>query len=142
VRRMETLLVRLKAFDPRQRHTLRRYTYRGIVFAEDRGWCRVEADVAAYLRGVRQVPDDPHAPAAFDVCTDEEARRLDAADEAGSRRRVTSDDPVPFVRARDAGALSTDDLPKGLPPKAAEPKAAEPKSEAKAEGAESKRGKG
>jgi hypothetical protein len=136
---METLFVRLKAFDPRKRQMLRRYTYRGIVFAEDRGWCRVEADVAAYLRGVRQVPDDPNAPAAFDVCTEEEARRLDAEDEAGSRRRVTSDDPVPFVRARDVDApsLTTADLPKGSPAKAVEPKA-----EAKPEGAESKRGKG
>ncbi|HEU4406971.1 MAG TPA: hypothetical protein VFS43_17010 [Polyangiaceae bacterium] len=134
---METLFVRLRPFDPRRRQTLRRYTYRGIVFAEDRGWCRVEADVAAYLRGVRQAPDDPHAPAAFDVCTEEEARRLDAEDEAGSRRRVTSDDPVPFVRARDAGALASGDLPKGSPPKGPEPKA-----DAKPEGAESKRGRG
>ncbi|HEU4408393.1 MAG TPA: hypothetical protein VFS43_24225 [Polyangiaceae bacterium] len=130
---METLFVRLRPFDPRRRQTLRRYTYRGIVFAEDRGWCRVEADVAAYLRGVRQAPDDPNAPAAFDVCTEDEARRLDAEDEAASRRRVASDDPVPFVRARDAGALASGDLPKGSPPKGPEPKA---------EGAESKRGKG
>jgi hypothetical protein len=133
---METLLVRLKAFDPRQRHTLRRYTYRGIVFAEERGWCRVEADVAAYLRGVRQAPEDPHAPAAFDVCSEEEARRLDAADDAEARRRLTSGDAIPFVRARDSGVLTTDDLPKGSP------KAPEAKGPEKAEGAESKRAKG
>jgi hypothetical protein len=136
---METFLVRIKAFDPRRRQTLRRYTYRGILFAEERGWCRVEADVAAYLRGVRHPDGDPNAPAAFDVCTDDEARRLDAAEEAETKRRVRSHETIPFVRARDAdpAALPTADLPKGGPAKGADGKA----TEAKAEGAESKRGK-
>ena len=144
---METLLVRLKAFDPRQRHTLRRFTYRGIVFAEERGWCRVEADVAAYLRGVRQAPDDPHAPAAFDVCSEEEARRLDAAEDAEARRRVAAGDPVPFVRARDGVVFTSVDLPKA-PAKAAELKVPELKvpelkvPELKSEGTEPKRAKG
>ena len=74
---METLLVRLKPHDPRRGHKLRRYTYRGIKFQEERGWYRVEADVADYLRAVRQKAHDPHAPLAFDVCTEAEAKAID-----------------------------------------------------------------
>ena len=34
---METLFVRLKPYDPRRGYVLRRYTYRGIKFHEERG---------------------------------------------------------------------------------------------------------
>ncbi len=64
---MQTLLVRLKPYDPRRGFVLRRYTYRGIKFHEERGWYRVDKDVGEYLRSVRQVPGDEHAPLAFDV---------------------------------------------------------------------------
>lgn len=55
---METLLVRLKPYDHRRGHVLRRYTYAGIKFQVDRGWSRVEKPVADYLRAVRQIPGD------------------------------------------------------------------------------------
>ncbi|MBL9025658.1 MAG: hypothetical protein JNL21_25920, partial [Myxococcales bacterium] len=51
----DTLLVRLKPYDPRRGHVLRRYTYAGIKFQEERGWYRVERPVAEYLRAVREV---------------------------------------------------------------------------------------
>ena len=35
---METMLVRLKSFDPRRGAVLRRFTYAGIKFHEERGW--------------------------------------------------------------------------------------------------------
>lgn len=70
---MQTLLVRLKPNDPRRGCVLRRFTYRSIKFHEERGWYRVDKEVAEYLRGVRQVPGDKHAPLAFDVCTEAEA---------------------------------------------------------------------
>jgi hypothetical protein len=66
----DTLLVRLKPYDPRRGHVLRRYTYAGIKFQEERGWYRVERPVAEYLRAVREVPTDRYAPPAFDVCAD------------------------------------------------------------------------
>ena len=47
---METLLVRLKRHDSRRGNVLRRYTYAGIKFHEERGWYRVAKDVADYLR--------------------------------------------------------------------------------------------
>jgi hypothetical protein len=74
---MDMLLVRLKPYDPRRGHVLRRFTYRGIKFHDERGWYRVDKEIAEYLRGVRQVQGDKHSPLAFDVCTEAEARALD-----------------------------------------------------------------
>ena len=108
---MDTLLVRLKPHDPRRGHVLRRYTYRGIKFHEERGWYRVEQPVADYLRAVRQVPSDPHSPLAFDVCTDDEAKGLDAREkEAGATRKAATDD-IKVSAARTEHAVTTEDLP-------------------------------
>jgi len=108
---METLLVRLKPHDPRRGHVLRRYTYRGIKFHEERGWYRVEKPVADYLRAVRQVPSDPPSPLAFDVCTDDEAKSLDAREkEAGTTRKAATDD-IKVSAARTEHAVTTEDLP-------------------------------
>jgi len=108
---METLLVRLKPHDPRRGHVLRRYTYRGIKFHEERGWYRVEKPVADYLRAVHQVPSDQHSPLAFDVCTDDEAKSLDAREkEAGTTRKAATDD-IKVSAARTEHAVTTEDLP-------------------------------
>ncbi|MCK9521470.1 MAG: hypothetical protein M0R76_00295 [Proteobacteria bacterium] len=108
---METLLVRLKPHDPRRGHVLRRYTYRGIKFHEERGWYRVEKPVADYLRAVRQVVTDQHSPLAFDVCTDDEAKSLDAREkEAGATRKAATDD-IKVSAARTENAVTTEDLP-------------------------------
>ena len=90
---MKTLLVRLKPYDPRRGYVLRRYTYRGIKFHEERGWYRIDEDVADYLRTVRQVPSDEHAPLAFDVHTEAEAKALEA-DEAAATTRKKASAPV------------------------------------------------
>ncbi|HJK90608.1 MAG TPA: hypothetical protein RMH85_18860 [Polyangiaceae bacterium LLY-WYZ-15_(1-7)] len=90
---MQTLLVRLKPYDPRRGFVLRRYTYRGIKFHEERGWYRVDKEVGEYLRSVRQVPGDEHAPLAFDVHTEAEAKALEA-DEAKATTRKKATDPV------------------------------------------------
>jgi hypothetical protein len=90
---METMLVRLKPYDPRRGNVLRRFTFRGIKFHEERGWYRVEGAVADYLRGVHQVPSDPYSPRAFDVCTEAEAKALEATqtEEAKVKRNATDD---------------------------------------------------
>jgi len=108
---METLLVRLKPHDPRRGHVLRRFTYRGIKFHEERGWYRVDKAVADYLRGVRQTASDEHAPLAFDVCTPDEAKALDAEAKAASVRRKKATDDIKVSEARAEGAVTTDDLP-------------------------------
>jgi len=108
---MDTLLVRLKPHDPRRGHVLRRYTYRGIKFHEERGWYRVEQPGADYLRAGRQVPSDPHSPLAFDVCTDDEAKGLDAREkEDGATRKAATDD-IKVSAARTEHAVTTEDLP-------------------------------
>ncbi|MBU8900796.1 hypothetical protein KRR26_34850 [Corallococcus sp. M34] len=107
-----TLLVRLKAYDARRGHVLRRYTYAGIKFQEERGWYRVVKPVADYLRTVHQLPSDTYSPLAFDVCTEAEAKALDAteADEAKTKRSAS--DELKLSPARPAGTLTTEDIPK------------------------------
>lgn len=117
---METLLVRLKPYDPRRGHVLRRFTYVGIKFQEERGWYRVEKAVADYLRSVRQLPSDKHSPPAFDVCTEAEAKALEAGEAEESKVKRGATDDIKLVTARPTGALTTEDLPK--PSAAAEDK--------------------
>ncbi len=97
---MDTLLVRLKPYDPRRGHVLRRFTYAGIKIQEERGWHRVVKNVGEYLRSVRQVPADPYSALAFDVCTEEEAKGLDAKDEAESKVRRVATDEIKLSAAR------------------------------------------
>lgn len=108
---METTLVRLKPHDPRRGFVLRRYTYRGIKFHEERGWYRVEKAVADYLCRIRQVAGDEHSPPAFDVCTDEEAKALDARDKEGAVPRAAAADDIKVSEARAEGVVTTEDLP-------------------------------
>jgi len=108
---MDTLLVRLKPHDPRRGFVLRRYTYRGIKFHDERGWYRVEKVVADYLRGIRQVAGDDHSPPAFDVCTGDEAKALDTREKEGAVPRAAATDDIKVSEARSEGAVTTDDLP-------------------------------
>jgi hypothetical protein len=108
----DTLLVRLKPHDARRGHVLRRYTYGGIKFHEERGWYRVSRDVAAYLKTVHQLPGDAYTPAAFDICTDEEAKQIDTREESESKVRKSASDELKLSPARgEQGALTTADLP-------------------------------
>jgi hypothetical protein len=79
---MDTLLVRLRAHDPRRGHVLRCFAFRGVRFYAHLGWYRVTPEVADHLRLALQHADDPHSPRAFDVCTVEEAERIDAEENA------------------------------------------------------------
>ncbi len=97
---METLLVRLKPYEPRRGHVLKRFTYAGIKIHEERGWHRVAKDVGEYLRSVRQVPADPYSALAFDVCNEEEAKGLDVKDEAESKVRRVATDEIKLSPAR------------------------------------------
>ncbi len=115
---METLLVRLKPYDPRRGHVLRRFTYAGIKIHEERGWYRVAKDIAEYLRTVHEIPGEPYTPLAFDVCADDEAKALDAREDADARVRKSATDEVRLSPARaDAGVLTTADVA-DAPPKA------------------------
>lgn len=98
----DVLLVRLRAYDPRRGHVLRRFAYRGVKFHEERGWYRVPREVAEYLRGVRQVPGDEHTPPAFDVMVEEEAREVEARESAERASRASPVDT--------AAVITTDEL--------------------------------
>ena len=111
----DTLLVRLKPYDPRRGHVLRRYTYAGIKFQEERGWYRVERPVAEYLRAVREVPSDRYAPLAFDVCTEAEAKALDAGEQEVAKVKKSATDDLKVVPARPASSVTTEDLPRSPP---------------------------
>lgn len=125
---MDTFLVRLKTHDPRRGQVLKRFVYKGIVFQEDRGWYRVSADVAAYLRKVRQREHDPHAPLAFDVATEEDARAVAAKEESEAKARtvVGNDIKLSVPRPEKTGGVTTADLP---PADSGRPTGSAPKSE-------------
>ena len=108
---METMLVRLKPLDLRRGNVLRRFTYQGIKFHEERGWYRVAKAVADYLRSVHQQPADPHSPLAFDFCTEDEARATEAKEKEAANARKTAADDIKLSVARPAGAVTTADLP-------------------------------
>ena len=99
----DTLLVRLKPYDPRRGFVLRRFTYAGIRFQDERGWYRVERKVGEHLRAVRTVPTDKYAPLAFDVCTEAEAKALDAGESEAAKVGET---PPTTSRSRPRAAPS------------------------------------
>jgi hypothetical protein len=84
----QTMLVRLKPYNPKRGYLLRRFTYRGIRFQEERGWYRVDEEIAKYLSDVRQVDSDLDSSPAFDVCTEEEARALEEKERREKRQRA------------------------------------------------------
>ncbi len=110
----DTLLVRLKPYDPRRGFVLRRFTYAGIRFQDERGWYRVERKVGEHLRAVRTVPTDKYAPLAFDVCTEAEAKALDAGESEAAKVKRNATDDLKVTTAR--GTVTTDDLPKPSSP--------------------------
>jgi hypothetical protein len=105
---MESVLVRLKPYDPRRGYVLKRFVYDGIAFHQERGWYRVIKTVGDYLRGVREVAHDPNSPLAFDVATDEQAKALEAQEEAESkvRRGATDEIRVSLGRAEQPAAAA------------------------------------
>jgi hypothetical protein len=78
------LLARLKTFDPQSSYPMMRdYTAAPWEKKFVNGvWYKVTDVAGEYLRTIRQNSEDPRAPLAFDVCTDAEAARLMAREEA------------------------------------------------------------
>jgi len=86
-------LVRLKPYDPKRGHVLRRYTAFGVRFDESRGWYRVSDEVAAYLASVHEQPGLDYTPLAFDVCTEEEALAVEAREKKEQEERAVASAP-------------------------------------------------
>lgn len=106
-------LIRLKPLDAKKGHVIRRYTAFSTTFEEHKGWYRVSDPVAAYLATVHQVPNDEDTPLAFDVCTQEDAKRIDAAEKKRAEERARAAEPN-VAAPRDltvvGGDLTTADL--------------------------------
>jgi hypothetical protein len=108
-------LVRLKPFDPKKGHVIERYTAFSIRFEERRGWYKVTDEVAAYLGTVHQVPGDEDSQLAFDVCTEDEATAIEAAEKKKAEERARATEPnvaQPYDVSAKAPDLTTADLPK------------------------------
>ncbi|TMQ08618.1 MAG: hypothetical protein E6J90_39870 [Deltaproteobacteria bacterium] len=100
-------LVRLKPLDRKKGHVIHRYTTFQTTFEESKGWYRVPDHVAAYLATVHQLADDEDSPLAFDVCTREEAQRIDAAEKKKAEERALAAEPN-VAMARDVAGLGAD----------------------------------
>ena len=102
----ETKLVRLKPYNPKRGHNLRRYGYGGVIFDGERGWYRVNAALAEELKYLRQDHDDEDSPLAFDVCTDAEAAAIDEkeADAATVRKTAAKSNVITDLSTKPAPA--------------------------------------
>ena len=106
-------LVRLKPLEAKKGHVIRRFTAFSTTFEEAKGWYRVSDEIASYLAKVHQVPNDEDSPLAFDVCTEEEARRLEQAEKKKAEERARAAEPnvaVPREVTEVGRDLSTADL--------------------------------
>lgn len=113
-------LVRLKPHDPKKGHVIRRYTAFAIRFEEARGWYKVADEVAAYLATVHQRPNDEDSPLAFDVCSEEEAQRVETAERKKAEERARAAEPnvaAPYDVSARSPDLTTADLPAARPPR-------------------------
>ncbi|MHB1843385.1 MAG: hypothetical protein ACYCWW_00940 [Deltaproteobacteria bacterium] len=86
-------LIRIKPYDPKRGHLVRRYTAFSIRLEESRGWYRVADDVAEYLAKVHQSPHDEDSPLVFDVCTEAEAHALEEAERKKAEERAKAAEP-------------------------------------------------
>jgi hypothetical protein len=97
----QTMLVRLRAHEPKKGLVLKQYTYKGVRFQAGRGWYKVSGELAAYLANVHSVPGDPDTPLAFDVRTLDEARAMDENDRKAARQVLPAEEPLDVSHVRD-----------------------------------------
>jgi hypothetical protein len=98
----ETRLIRLRPYDKKAGHTVKRYHFRGYRFFEEAGWYEVALEIADVL-ATKHINGDRRLPKIFDVCTVDEAKKLEAAEEAAKEmaKRATPDRPIGPRRAAD-----------------------------------------
>ncbi len=90
----EMMLTRLKPFNPKRGYTLRRFSVFGIRFDHDRGWYRVDQNVATYLKTVHCDNNNPDSPLAFDVYAEEEARGVVERERLAKLKRGEVKSPI------------------------------------------------
>lgn len=96
----EFRLVRIKPYNKKSGHVLRSYTYQGMKFQVERGWYKVDLEMAEYLAEVRSEPENETSPMGFDVCTEAEAKALDKREyDAKVRNGQIDPEHAPRVQA-------------------------------------------
>jgi len=90
----QAMFARLKPFNPKRGYKVRRYSVFGIRFDHDKGWYKVDPNVAEYLKTVHCDNNDPDSPMAFDVCTEGEARELVEAERKAALKRGEIQSPI------------------------------------------------
>ncbi len=104
---METRFVRLKPYNKRRMHLMRRYSVKRKRFIAGR-WYQVPLALAEYLEGVTSKPEDLTTPLAFDVVhTKAEAQHL-AKREKMLRERATAENPE--LMTLTTGDLRSDEI--------------------------------
>ena len=86
-------LARLKPHDSKKGHIIQRFTAFSTQFEEKKGWYRVSDEIADYLAKVHQVPNDEDTPFAFDVCTEDDAKRIETAEKKKAEERARAAEP-------------------------------------------------
>lgn len=107
------MYIRLKPYNPKRGHVLRRYSFSGLRFYEGR-WYKVPETLAQDLSELHQRHGDEDSPYAFDVATQGEARAIETKERAKleeERRKVEGAELVAASEVR-ASDLRSSDLPK------------------------------
>lgn len=120
------MYIRIKPFNPRRGHMLRRFCFKGKVFHVGR-WYKVSESFAQQVSEIHQKANDEDSPYAFDVATEQQARAIESkerAKEESERKKIDRAEVVSAQEIRDdslrGGAVTTaalhaaeevDDLP-------------------------------
>ncbi len=88
-----TMLVRIKPFNPRKGYVMKTYAvdhpeFGSARFLESQGWYEVTPGMAGYLENLNSQPGNNESPAAFDVCTREEAIKLEERERRNAREKA------------------------------------------------------
>lgn len=118
----DTMLARIRP--GKKGFKVKRYMYGGTLYVAEKGWYEVGPAVAERLTKLHQDDQDPDSPLLFDVCTREEALRLEEEEREREERekkasvsrpnRVSSPSRAITERQRTrqgGGDLSSGDLP-------------------------------
>jgi hypothetical protein len=88
-------LVRIKPYNPKKGHLVRVYTVGGSKFKEEAGWYTFSGPLglqqAAALATLTQSDSDPDSELVFDVCTVEEALKLQGKEQGKAARATVQD---------------------------------------------------
>lgn len=102
----QTRLARIRPLNKKKGNTCQTYTVFGIKFKVEGGWYRVSPQVAEYLEKVT-IDGDPDSPEVFDVCTEEDAMRIEQRERARKLEMASAGSPHNADAPRDSDDART-----------------------------------